>query len=49
VITEMAVIRPEEDGLVLLERAPGVAIEDITAATGARLSIRGEVPEMQLA
>jgi len=49
VITDMAVIRPGEDGLVLVERAPGVSIDDILAATGARLSIRGDVPEMQLA
>jgi acetate CoA/acetoacetate CoA-transferase beta subunit len=49
VITDMAAIRPEEDGLVLVERAPGVSIDDILAATGARLSIRGDVPEMQLA
>ncbi len=49
VITDLAVIRPEEGGLVLVERAPGVAVEDIVAATGARLSIHGEVPEMQIA
>lgn len=48
VVTEMAVIRPEEGGLRLLERGPGVSVEDIRAATSARLVIEGDVPEMPL-
>ena len=49
VVTEMAVIEPTEAGLVLRERGPGVVVEDILAATAARLIVEGEVPEMTLA
>lgn len=36
-----------EGGLRLLERAPGVSVEEIKAATEARLIIDGEIPEMK--
>jgi len=49
VVTEMAVIEPTADGLLLRERAPGVTLEAIRAVTGASLIVRGEVPEMTLA
>ena len=49
IVTEMAVIEPTEDGLLLRERGPGVAVEDITAATGATLIVEGDIPEMRLA
>ena len=49
VVTDMAVIEPTEEGLMLRERAPGIAVEQILAVTGAPLSIAGEVPEMRLA
>lgn len=48
VVTEMAVIEPTEAGLVLRERAPGVSVEDIRAATTARLVVEGDIPEMRL-
>lgn len=48
VVTEMAVIKPEEDGLHLLERAPNVPIAAIEAATTAKLIYSGDVPEMRL-
>jgi acetate CoA/acetoacetate CoA-transferase beta subunit len=48
-VTDMAVIEPTPDGLVLRERAPGVTVDRIVAATSAPLRILGEVPEMQLA
>ena len=49
VVTDMAVIEPTEAGLVLRERAPGVTVVDILAATGAALIIEGDVPEMPIA
>ena len=48
VVTELAVIEPTADGLVLRERAPGVAIDTIVKATGAELLVPADVPEMQL-
>lgn len=48
VVTEMAVIKPEEDGLHLLERAPNVPIAAIEATTTAKLIYSGDVPEMRL-
>jgi hypothetical protein len=39
VITELAVIEPSDQGLVLKERAPGVTVEKIIAATEALLII----------
>ncbi len=48
IVTEMAVIKPTEKGLVLKERGPGVSIDDIVKATGAKLIIEGDVPEMKL-
>jgi acetate CoA/acetoacetate CoA-transferase beta subunit len=49
IVTEMAVIEPTTDGLVLRERGPGVSVADIVAATEARLLIPTDVPEMALA
>jgi len=49
IVTEMAVIVPTDDGLVLRERAPGVEVEAIKASTAAALIIPEEVPEMSLA
>jgi acetate CoA/acetoacetate CoA-transferase beta subunit len=48
IFTEMAVIKPTADGLVLLERAPEVTVEDIIAATDAPLITAAVVPEMEL-
>jgi len=39
IITDLAVIDVTEDGLVLRELAPGVAVEDVIAATGAELRL----------
>lgn len=46
IVTEMAVIEPTEEGLVLRETAPGVSTEQIIAATEATLIIPAQVPEM---
>ena len=49
IVTEMAVIEPTSAGLVLRERAPGVSVEAIVAATDAPLILPDHVPEMALA
>ncbi|WOI22287.1 CoA transferase subunit B [Nonlabens ulvanivorans] len=46
VVTNMAVMDVTDKGFVLLERAPGVSVEDIKAATEGNLIVEGEVPEM---
>ncbi|WP_378180615.1 CoA transferase subunit B [Aquimarina sp. SS2-1] len=48
VVTNLAVIEITKDGFKLLERAPGVSVEDIKNATEGNLIIEGNVPEMVL-
>jgi 3-oxoacid CoA-transferase subunit B len=49
IVTELAVIDVTPDGFVLRERAPGVSVEQIQAATAGKLVVpEGDVPEMQL-
>jgi 3-oxoacid CoA-transferase subunit B len=40
IITDLAVIDVEPEGLVLVELAPGVSVQDVEAATGAPLIIK---------
>lgn len=47
IVTELAVLDVlPEGGFKLLERAPGVTVEEIKAATAGKLIIEGEIPEM---
>ena len=49
IVTELAVLEIiSEGGFRLLERAPGVSVEEIRIATLGKLIIEGEIPEMQL-
>ena len=48
VVTNLAVLEVTEKGFKLLERAPGVRVEEVIAATQAELIIEGNIPEMQL-
>ncbi len=48
VVTDMAVIEPTSEGLVLRERAPGVAVGEILSATAAPLILPSTIPEMSL-
>lgn len=47
VVTELAVMDVTENGFKLIERAPGVSVKDIIAATEAELIIEGDIPEMK--
>ena len=47
VVTELAVLDITDDGFKLLERAPGVSVEEIVAKTAGKLIVEGEIPEMQ--
>jgi len=49
IVTELAVLEIlSEGGFKLLERAPGVTIEEIKSATEGKLIIEGTIPEMNL-
>lgn len=48
VVSNMAVLEVTDKGFKLLERAPGVSIEDIQRATEGILIIDGEIPEMSI-
>jgi 3-oxoacid CoA-transferase subunit B len=48
VVTELAVLDITSQGFKLLERAPGVSVEDIIKATEANLIVEGEIPEMDI-
>ncbi len=48
IVTDMAVIEPTDAGLVLVETAPGVSIDDVILNTDAKLLIPANVPEMEL-
>ena len=47
IVTELAVLDISNEGFRLLERAPGVSVEEIIAKTEGKLIVDGEIPEMQ--
>jgi 3-oxoacid CoA-transferase subunit B len=48
IVTELAVLDVTDAGFRLLERAPGVTVEEIIAKTAGRLVVEGEIPEMKV-
>ena len=48
IVTDMAVIEVTDRGFELIERAPGVSVEDIKKATEGTLIIEGDIPEMNI-
>ncbi|WP_435314525.1 CoA transferase subunit B [Cellulophaga fucicola] len=48
IVTNLAVLEVTKDGFLLLERAPGVTVEEIKNATKGTLIINGDVPEMDI-
>ena len=47
IVTNLAVIEVVVNGFKLIERAPGVSIEEIKIATEGNLIIEGDIPEMK--
>ncbi len=47
IVSELAVIDVTPQGLKLIERAPGVSVEEIVKATEAKLIVEGDIPEMK--
>ena len=47
IVTDLAVIEITENGFQLLERAPGVSVEEIISKTAANLKVSGEIYEMK--
>lgn len=47
IVTDLAVLEVTENGFKLLERAPGVSVEEIQKATEGKLIVEGEIPEVQ--
>jgi 3-oxoacid CoA-transferase B subunit len=48
IVTDLAVMDVTPQGFKLLERAPGVSVEEIKAATEGTLIVEGEIPEMKI-
>ena len=48
IVTNLALLEVTKNGFKLLERAPGVTVEEIENATEGNLIIEGEIPEMDI-
>ena len=48
IVTDLAVLEIKDGAFHLVERAPGVSIEEIQSKTQGNLIVNGEVPEMSL-
>ncbi|MGN8036579.1 3-oxoacid CoA-transferase subunit B [Chitinophaga sp. 22321] len=48
IVTELAVLDVTPEGFKLLERAPGVSVEEIRSKTAGKLIIEGDIPEMNI-
>jgi 3-oxoacid CoA-transferase subunit B len=47
IVSDLAVLDVTEKGFKLLERAPGVSVEEIRSKTAGKLIVDGEIPEMK--
>lgn len=48
IVTNLAVLEIKDNKFHLLERAPGVSVEEIQAATEGTLVVEGDIPEMDI-
>ena len=46
IVSDLAVMEVTDNGFKLIERAPGVSVEEIIEKTAGKLIVEGEVPEM---
>ena len=46
IVSDLAVLDVTENGFKLLERAPGVSVEEIQSKTAGKLIVEGDIPEM---
>ncbi len=47
VVTDLAIMEVKDGAFHLLERAPGVSVEEIQEKTAGKLVVNGDIPEMQ--
>lgn len=48
IVSDLAVLDITEDGFKLLERAPGVSVDEIASKTAGKLLIEGDIPEIDV-
>jgi len=48
IVSDLAVLDVTPEGFKLIERAPGISVEEIKSKTSGRLIIAGEIPEMNI-
>lgn len=48
IVSDLAVVDVTEKGFKLIERAPGVSVEEIIEKTEGKLIVEGEIPEMAI-
>jgi len=46
IVSDLAVLEVTTDGFKMLERAPGVSVEEIRGKTAGKLIVEGDIPEM---
>lgn len=46
IVSDLAVLDVTENGFKLLERAPGISVDEIRSKTAGKLIVEGEIPEM---
>lgn len=48
IVTDLAVLEVTDAGFKLLERAPGVSVDEIKEKTAGKLIVEGDIPEMNI-
>jgi len=48
IVTELAVVDVTPGGFVLIERAPGISVDEIKSKTAGNLLVADDVPEMKI-